>query len=262
MASEFVSSSEIRNDELLYNEVTVSSVKCFELLNVNDCNDRAKRKKEKEQLGTSHLETPLLDTKYTQDGKKSYCDIIVHTDRVKLWDKHVAMAYSASDGYQVDSRDLAGSQQRNILLNGTLYVSLTFYPSTNKFMVQPGNCDEYNLIRWLEDFVILKSKVEEDDVSSSPELRLKDNTCNQPTSPGSESKQGLDSPEKDKPSGDAGVPQPRRSLRHTGKNGSPAKKVKRVRHQSRPKEKEAGQQINLPLIIVPQAAPGGPLALV
>ena len=150
---------------LSYSEVTLSGIICLEITSAPACKDNAKarqRKKDKDSLGFAHLEVPLIDSKLGDNGIKEINDLIIYANKVKLWDEEFVKYYE-SMGYGIESKDLNQGNDvlRNVQKHGVPFVSLSFYGKTSKFMVQPGNRNTGNMMKWLADFSIIKQIVTE-----------------------------------------------------------------------------------------------------
>lgn len=124
-----------------YNNVCVAGVNCIKLLGDTPVSpkDKSERKREKYKVGAENPDTPMLDTKTSNNGTKEYCDIIVYTLNTQAWDEALTQHYENLPSYKVDSRDISGGVLRSVSCNNEAYVSVTLYGSTNKFMVHKRN---------------------------------------------------------------------------------------------------------------------------
>ena len=164
--------------------VTHNSVSCIEVI----CNSKLDNvsskqgERDKDILGKNNLETPLLDIRCGENGKKEINDAIVYTERVKMWDEAIVKYYE-DKGYFIDTNNLNGGADvlRAISVEKDQpLVTISFYGSTQRFMVQPGNRDQDNIMLWLADFATVRQKVPKLQVSNTP---LVDDTSSLQPSP-------------------------------------------------------------------------------
>ena len=103
---------------------------------------------------------PLIDTKCGNQGKKEYCDVIVYTDKVKVWDE-VTIRYYELGGYAIETKDLNRGIQRIVKKSGHCKIPLVSmtYDKTSKCMVQPGGRCESNILVWISDFQQIKANM-------------------------------------------------------------------------------------------------------
>ena len=152
--------------------VTHNGVSCLEVhCNSNMDNVSSKqRKRDKDTLGKNNLEIPLLDIRSGENDKKEMNDAIVYTERVKMWDEAIVRYYE-DKGYIIESRDLNGGADvlRAISVQEDQpLVTISFYDNTQKFMIQPGNRNQDNIMLWLADFAIVRKNVPALKVPNTP----------------------------------------------------------------------------------------------
>ena len=145
-----------------YQWVTVQGVKCIVLTASSEgLSHREKRvlKKLKNKLGEDNLDTPILDTKQCGPHRE-YCDIILYTNNVEKWEKSLTKAFITCR--QITKKLPAGNYQiivSNEADSGTLFTAC-IYPTSKKIMIQPGMCEEGNLLRVLKKIPDMLSNTE------------------------------------------------------------------------------------------------------
>jgi hypothetical protein len=137
-----------------YEWVTIHEVKCivwsFTSM-AGDNTEKKQRKQLKDRLGLEHQNVPMLDTKGVGLDRE-YCDIIVHSDSITAWEATIRDYYST---YDMPMKIIPGGHQVSFCNQEDVFVSVNFYPGTNKFMVQPGKQQEENLLKWIKAFATL-----------------------------------------------------------------------------------------------------------
>jgi hypothetical protein len=101
------------------------------------------RKQLKDKVGLENIDTPMMDLK--QYGEElRYCDIILCTNNVFLWDQALKTRYSG----RMDIRTIRAGHQLVILSadKSRVYVTVNVYHGTKKLMIQPGEYEENNLL--------------------------------------------------------------------------------------------------------------------
>ena len=138
--------------------VDVSGIKCIEWTFPDLPEDklavdreRSRRRKIKDSIGSKNIETPMLDSRLGKQGKE-HCDIIIITHNLELWEKTLCDFY-VDAGYKHEVKPLGtAGHQLSLYDEETLFVTINFYPNTNKFMIQPGNKNPQKLAEWLAHF--------------------------------------------------------------------------------------------------------------
>ena len=123
--------------------------------------EKTRRKKLKDAVGMAHKDTPMLDIKASSSFSDQaldhtawvYCDIIVMTDFLEKWEAAIQQHYK-----HMHCEPRTGNRCVYID-NDEVFVTISYYKNTSKFMVQPGNKLESNLIKWLQSFCIMKDIV-------------------------------------------------------------------------------------------------------
>ena len=110
---------------------------------------KAKRKKIKEQVGKTNLNIPTLDTRYI-NGQGEFCDSIIWSDGIEVWDK-VMCEYYMQRGYTITDSELNHGRKRTVKRGNYVCIVISIWPKSNKLMVQPGNEDSDNLLTWIAD---------------------------------------------------------------------------------------------------------------
>ena len=148
-----------------YEYVDISGTKCIEwnfppLTGVNDSRDKARRRRCKDYVGLEHLETPMLDSKMSKSGK-CYCDVIILTGQLAEWERLMTVYY-ASEGYDSQTKSLGTfGHQVSWSNEESPIISVNFYPSKGKFVVQPGERNSERLYEWLAQYAIWKTQITE-----------------------------------------------------------------------------------------------------
>ena len=137
-----------------YEWTSVRGVKCIVwATKTNDTGltnkQQAKIKKEKDRVGRSNLDTPILD-KMKVGSRSQYCNIIIYTDFIDDWDMAIGTNYveqrqktsNIQGGYQIIISD---EEDDDIFLSVIVY-------RTRKIMIQPGNREEKHLLTFLTHF--------------------------------------------------------------------------------------------------------------
>ena len=75
-----------------YSKVTFAGVSCIEVISAENTSGKQK-KKVKDLVGGNNLDVPLLDYKTSDNGLKTLNDVIIYTDKIKLWDEHITKHY-------------------------------------------------------------------------------------------------------------------------------------------------------------------------
>ena len=144
-------------DGIAYKYITINGVSCMELATDSTTpKEMAKRRKDKDILGETNYCVPMMDRKQGgKYGQMEYCDIIVFVEDVRWWSQNF-IKYYREEGYLIGSTEISGGFQRIIKKETGVYVTMSFYTSKNKLMIQPGDRDEQNLLHWLKDFAIIR----------------------------------------------------------------------------------------------------------
>jgi hypothetical protein len=109
-------------------------------------------------VGYKCLDVPLLDSKQGKEGTE-ICDVIIITKHIVAWEEAMTDHY-ASLGYTPDNKLLQEhSHQVSWRLDDNPVVSVSFWPKSDKLMVQPGMQCEERIFEWLRGFASLKEKV-------------------------------------------------------------------------------------------------------
>ena len=159
-----------------YKKVFVSGIECivwdFVESDLSDQKavdkEKARRRKLKDTLGKDLKDIPLLDSTTGMQGKE-YCDAIVYSDVINLWEELFTETYQ-KEGYTRSKHIINGGCQLHWSKDDTLAVTVSFY--RNKFMAQPGRMNEQNLLDWIQVFGSLKSKVEAPVVSEDTSFQI------------------------------------------------------------------------------------------
>lgn len=108
---------------------------------------KKQRKKLKDVVGADNKDVPMLDTRQA-DSDLEFCDIIICTDNIPSWKLAIQEFYS---DYSVNEKIIDRGHQIELCHTGEkkTFVTINFYPGTGKFMVQPGDCLEANLLSFL-----------------------------------------------------------------------------------------------------------------
>ena len=112
-------------------------------------------KKEKEKFGSNNKDIPILDTRKTRTGSE-YCNMIIYTDDANVWEQVIRQLYSQhkqttvtlQGGHQIFIKDKDDS---------TLFLAISVYAQTNKIMIQPGEENEENILKVLQQYPALLS---------------------------------------------------------------------------------------------------------
>ena len=137
----------------LYTEITVQGVKCLVWLQnttTESTSGSEKRKlmKQKQELGAANLDTPILDRQLRKNSIHN-CDVIIHTDHIDEWE--VAIQKSFAESKQIMQSLAKGNKKLVIRNKGNTedHLVIHFYVAASKFMVQPGQFKEENLINFI-----------------------------------------------------------------------------------------------------------------
>jgi hypothetical protein len=111
--------------------------------------EKTRRKKLKDKEGSIHKDTPMLDTKAMRvcvfPGLSHQGSIV--TSLLDQWDTAIRQHYCHMHcGNQI----ITGGHQCVFIDSDQVFVTINYYKNTKKFMVQPGNRLESNLIKWLQ----------------------------------------------------------------------------------------------------------------
>ena len=136
--------------------------------------DREKtvRRKRRDVVGAEHEDMCMLDTSYSATDSPQYCDIIIISKRLNAWETCICDYYK-NMAYEVEKRSKskpASSFSLVVRMLGKVFVTISFWPTTNKIMVQPGDRDQDNLLEWLRSLKFYFNKVM---LSLSDELKDK-----------------------------------------------------------------------------------------
>jgi hypothetical protein len=131
--------------------------------------EQDRRKKIKDVIGPRHPDTVLLDSFSNSSGERQYCDIIIYTEHVIAWQEALCHLYASDTDLLCTLKGVTSGDQLSWHRQSTNspYVSISFYPSKNKILIQPGDREEGNLIQWIGEFRILKSSVASSGTASS-----------------------------------------------------------------------------------------------
>ena len=68
---------------------------------------KARVKREKEKLGKTYKDTPILDFCFTE-GHQEYCDIIIHSNNLSKWENSIRKKYR---NLKQDTKSMKGTTQ-------------------------------------------------------------------------------------------------------------------------------------------------------
>jgi hypothetical protein len=117
--------------------------------------EKTKRRKLKDTLDKTHRETLMLNTIQGLE-RREICNIIFTTDDIDKWEILFSELYESRKFTQM-SDYLPGGYQHAWKEEGRTVVTMNFYATTSKIMVQPGQQDEKQLFSWIRDFKEIKS---------------------------------------------------------------------------------------------------------
>jgi ribA/ribD-fused uncharacterized protein len=121
--------------------------------------ERATRRKVKEKLGKVHKEILMIDTKQGS-SQREICDIIFTTDKIDHWEDQFINWYKSK--YTQGSSYINGGFQHAWKKDGTTVVTMNFYTSKNRIMVQPGQQEEKNILQFIRDFKEIQEQTKPD----------------------------------------------------------------------------------------------------
>jgi hypothetical protein len=149
--------TELNNE---YEEKVVCSTRClvwnWTRTHSHDKKEAAKetkrRKTIKDQIGKENLDTPMIDSKMTDNGMV-FCDIIIYTNFPALWYNSCQKYFENSE---IHKKSIASGQQLILYCDGQVMYTINFYLKTKSkshiIMVQPGDRNQDNLLRFLTIF--------------------------------------------------------------------------------------------------------------
>lgn len=144
-----------------YDICTVEGVNCicwkFSDIEDNSAKASKRRREVKQTVGHKYLDVPLLDSKQGEKGKV-FCDVILFSNNIEQWED-VLTAHYTSLGYTTETKTLSGGHQTNWKDGENIVVALSFWPQSNKLMLQPGQQVEARITEWLATFPNLKESV-------------------------------------------------------------------------------------------------------
>ena len=137
----------------LYTTITIEGVKCLVWLqntttDSTSGSEKRKLKKQKHELGVANMDTPILD-RQLRNNRIQYCDVIVHTDHLEQWEEAIQKCFAK---YKQIRQSLANGNRKLVIRNGDNtedHLVIHFYSTTSKFMVQPGQFKEENLLNFV-----------------------------------------------------------------------------------------------------------------
>lgn len=116
--------------------------------------ERAKRRRYKEAIKLK--DTLMLDSKHKSLGKREICDGIIVVDKMDNFELIVTNYYK-NKGFSYSERSVSGGIQHAWSSAESLYITISYYASKNKVMVQPGNRLESNMLQFVKDFKEIKA---------------------------------------------------------------------------------------------------------
>ena len=146
-------------EELDYKWLKVQGTQCvvwqFDTKLKNPKKESERRKNIKDKVGKLHTETVMLDSKGT-GTLRAFCDGIIYSDNILLWDESFKEFYANFD-HKVKSESVGHQRIISEKESGVIYLAVSFYVKTRKVMVQPGQKEEANLLKWVNEFPLLKA---------------------------------------------------------------------------------------------------------
>ena len=144
------------NTDTDFKWVMISDVKCIVWNNLlqDDAAERRKRKSLKDITGGKYLNTPMLDTKKSSSNSLEYCDCIIKSNHLDTW---MSVSKTKYSDLKHTSTQISGGSKTvisNPLCNKIL-VTISCWPKHSKMMIQPGQRDEKNLLKWIRDLTKL-----------------------------------------------------------------------------------------------------------
>ena len=94
------------------------------------------------------MDTPILD-RQLRNNSIQYCDVIVHTDHLEQWEEAIQKCFAK---HKQIRQSLANGNRKLVIRNGDNtedHLVIHFYSTTSKFMVQPGQFKEENLLNFV-----------------------------------------------------------------------------------------------------------------
>ena len=122
--------------------------------------EQRRRRRIKEAIGNKYMDVPLLDSKQKDnDAGKEFCDIIIFSQHLDMWEKTLCSHYSQIGYKQEDKVTLPQSGYQLVWSSDeTPEIHVSFWPKSSKLMIQPGQRNEEKILEWLNDFPHLESK--------------------------------------------------------------------------------------------------------
>ena len=138
---------------------TIEQTKCISWTNIpQSSSQKRRRSKQKQEVGMLNKEILMVDKRH-EGSHLVLCDIVFVTDRSNDWFDECKIFYSQR-GYNVEEKSEPYSTQL-VISKTSSYVSISFFKSHQKVMVQPGDRDERNLLQWISDFNELKVRMDD-----------------------------------------------------------------------------------------------------
>ena len=138
----------------LYTKLAIGGVNCLLWLHntttkTTTGSEKRKLKKQKNELGTKNLETPILDQRINNNHTE-YCDAIIHSDHLDKWEIAIRNCFAQS---KLNTSNSTNGNKKIVIRNrenteDQLIIHL--YTSAYKLMVQPGNFSEKNLLDFIK----------------------------------------------------------------------------------------------------------------
>lgn len=140
----------------------VEGVSCvswtFHDIDDNSSKATKRRRDVKNAVGTNLHDVPLLDSKHILNGR-AYCDIIIFTKHIDKWEKVICQYYDSNGSVASDPKPISNGHMITWSNGDSPVMSASFWPESQKFMLQPGDQHEKHLLKWIHDFPSLKGEV-------------------------------------------------------------------------------------------------------